>query len=66
MDFSFGAGVKKKRTEHGLSQQKLADACWVSQACIASIESGARIPSFPLAYKIAEALGTTIDELIKG
>lgn len=61
--------VKKRETlisqriKKGFTQQKLADAVGCKIRHIASLESGEKNPSLELAKKIAEVLGSTIDEL---
>ena len=59
----FGANVKMKRLEKKLSQEQLAEAAGVSQGAIWKIESGNGLPSLPIAFQIADALDTTVDEL---
>jgi putative transcriptional regulator len=59
----FGANVKTKRLEKKLSQEQLAEAAGVSQGAIWKIESGNGLPSLSIAFRIADALDTTVDEL---
>lgn len=49
--------LKKARAEAQLSQAALADQIGVSQAAIASFESGEKRPSPETAEKLAAALG---------
>ena len=63
MALSTGGRVAAARSEKGLSQKALADACNVSQVCIARVESGTLTPSLAIALAIAKALGTTVDAL---
>jgi putative transcriptional regulator len=59
----FGANVKTKRLQKKLSQEQLAEAAGVSQGAIWKIESGNGLPSLSIAFRIADALDTTVDEL---
>lgn len=53
------------RRNRGLSQLQLAKMCGVTQQFIQRIEKGKVTPSIKSAMKIAEALGVTVDELIR-
>ena len=48
-----------------LSQAQLAKKCNVTQQFIQQIENGKRTPSLKVAERIAQALGVTVDDLIK-
>lgn len=48
--------MKRKRTEHDLSQSKLARLVGVDQSTINHIEQGRRNPSFELLLKICDVL----------
>ena len=48
-----------------LSQAQLAAKCNVTQQFIQQIENGKRTPSLRTAKRIAQALGVTVDDLIK-
>jgi len=71
-----GALVRLKRTEHGWSQKELADrlantaAGWfgpeATQSTVARIEGATRPIRVNELYPLAEALGTTVDELLPG
>ena len=52
-----------QRNKKGFTQKKLANAVGCKIRHIASLESGEKNPSLELAKKIAEVLGSTIDEL---
>lgn len=49
------------RAEHGWSQGDLADRLEVSRQSVNAIETGRYDPSLPLAFRIAELFGTTIE-----
>ena len=55
--------LKSLREQHGLSQQKLADALGVSRQTIISIEKGRYDPSLPLAFQMATQFDCTIEDL---
>lgn len=61
---SVGDRIKRLREARDLSQEQLANLVDVSQSKISHCETGARGVSFPLAVKIANALGVGIDELV--
>ena len=48
--------------QNGMTQQALADAVGVTRQTIISVESGRYAPSLLLAFKIAAALKTPIEE----
>ena len=55
--------VEAVRTNVGMSRQELADEVGVHYQTIGYIERGEYSPSLVLALRIAEALGTSIEEL---
>ncbi len=55
--------LKTLREQHGLSQQKLADALGVSRQTIISIEKGRYDPSLPLAFQMAAQFDCAIEDL---
>lgn len=58
-----GAGLRLARRARGLSQQQLAMMAGVSRQAISGVESGASAPSLRVAFKLASAMGMTIEEL---
>ena len=52
------------RRNQSLSQAELAAKCHITQQFIQQIENGKRMPSLPVAKRIADALSVTVDELI--
>lgn len=58
-----GKNIKKYRQRADLTQDKLAEKIGISLRYIQHIESGARIPTIPMLYKIAAALGKDIKNL---
>ena len=58
--------IRKLRFNHGeMTQQALADQVGVSRQTIIAIEAAKYSPSLELAFKIAEVLGVTLDELFQ-
>ena len=51
------------RARHGWSQQNLADRLDVSRQTVNSLETGRYDPSLPLAFRISEVFGLTIEEI---
>lgn len=58
--------IKKAREQKGITQQQLAEKIGTNQSVIAGFESGIKIPSLRVAKELSEALGVSIDELVKG
>jgi putative transcriptional regulator len=55
--------LKVLRAERDWSQGDLADALQVSRQSVNAIETGRYDPSLPLAFKIAELFGMTIEQI---
>ena len=55
--------IKEFRARYNLTQEELARKVNVRRETILYIEKGKYNPSLKLAYKIAKALNTTIEEL---
>ncbi|NYT40616.1 helix-turn-helix transcriptional regulator [Sphingomonas sp. R-74633] len=51
------------RAERSWSQQDLAERLEVSRQSVNAIETGRYDPSLPLAFKIADLFGLTIEEI---
>lgn len=62
-----GARIKKIRTNKGMSQAQVADACgWSGAPRLANYESGSRTLGPEDAVQLAKALGVTPSELMFG
>jgi CheY-like chemotaxis protein/DNA-binding XRE family transcriptional regulator len=59
----FGAAIKSERTRLGLSQESLAERADLHRTYITDIERGARNLSLETIYKLAGALGVSIETL---
>lgn len=55
--------LKDIREKNGLSQTELAAKAGVSTRHIAFIETGERKPSIDLAFKLADILGTSVEQI---
>ena len=53
--------IKAYRTEHGISQEALAEAMEVTRQTIISLEKEKYTASLNLAYKLAQYFNTTIE-----
>lgn len=55
--------INKLRKRLQISQEKLAELCNVSRQTINAIENNKYDPTLSLAFKLAENLNTTVDDL---
>lgn len=55
--------IRRLRGEHGLSQERLAEALDVSRQTINSIETERYTPSLPLAIALARHFGKSVEEV---
>ncbi len=63
MKITFKSRLKEFRARHDLTQEQLADKVGVRRETIGHIENNRYNPSLILAYKLARALNSTIEEL---
>ena len=59
-----GKRIKKIRKDKGITQQQLADYIDVDRTTLSHYESGVRLPSIYILWKIADIFDVSIDELI--
>lgn len=57
--------IRKIRLEKGLTQEKLAELCYVTKSTLSNYERGVSNPSYLQALKISEVLGVDIKEILK-
>lgn len=57
--------ISSRRTARNMSQEGLADASGVSRGAISKIEQCSSKPSLESAVKIANALGCTVNDLLR-
>ena len=55
--------IKEYRNKYNMTQENLADIVGVRRETIIFLEQGKYNPSLRLAYNVAKALGTNIDEI---
>lgn len=63
---AFAENLKRNREKRGLSQSELAKIADISQPTIVKYEKGIKVPNVITAVALAEKLGTTCEELVKG
>lgn len=61
-----GRFISEKRRETGMTQQSLADRLSVSFQAVSKWENGTAYPNVELLCDLAEALGVSVDELLRG
>lgn len=61
----FGSRVKELRSAHGWSLDQLAGASGVSRSMLSQIERNNANPTIAVAFRIAQALGMTLAELVE-
>ena len=59
-----GNRIRILRESKGISQQNLAAVCNFEKANLSRIEAGRTNPTISTLYKISQALGTTLTELV--
>ena len=58
--------VRRLRFDHGeMTQQQLADKAQVTRQTIIAIEACKYAPSLPLAFRIARAFNTTVEDVFQ-
>ncbi len=60
----FNKLLRDNRMEHGLTQQKFADALGIALRTYQCYETGSRMPSYPIIMKIADILDVSVDYLL--
>jgi len=60
---AMGLRLQEFRQRAGLSQEQLAKAARLPAGSLRNWEQGRRLPRLDAAYRLAKALGITIDEL---
>lgn len=61
----FGDNVKRLRLEHDWTQRELSEKVGLSAGFISSVERGKKYPEAAGMRRIAEAFGTTVEEMRK-
>ncbi|MFP5319589.1 MAG: helix-turn-helix domain-containing protein [Acidimicrobiia bacterium] len=60
---SWGRRLKARRSELGLTQERLAEICSIEQSTISRIERGQVCPRDNVKWRLAGALGQTVEQL---
>ena len=60
-----GQNLKRIREEKGMTQGDICRALDIDRGFISSIENGKRNPTLSTIKKIADAVGVSVDELLK-
>ena len=62
---TIGENIKRIRTDAGLTQTEVAERAGISQAYLSQIESDLRSMDVKAADKLAQALGVTLNDLMR-
>ena len=62
---NFALELRNRRLQAGYTQQELAEKAHISHVMVAKYESGVALPTIMVAKLLADAVGTTLDELVK-
>ena len=65
MNNDIGSNIKKLSSLKGISQKQLAELSELTEATISRYVKGTRVPTIDILTKIAKALDTTTEELMK-
>ncbi|GAB4589367.1 helix-turn-helix domain-containing protein [Nocardia sp. IFM 10818] len=63
---AFGANVRRRREEAGMTLEQLSTRSSVSRAMLSKVERGEKSPTIGVASKIAHALDASLSDLIGG
>lgn len=55
--------IKARRKRAALTQKELGERIGVAEATVCKYENGDRVPSLPVAKRMAAVFGCTVDEL---
>lgn len=59
-----GKKLRAFREAAGMTQQELAEKCYITNVMVCRMEDGTKDPSVAVLKKLAEVLGCTADELL--
>ena len=62
----FGSFVTELRRERGLTQKQLAEKLYVSNKAVSKWETGLGMPDISMLEPLAESLGVSVSELLRG
>ncbi|HKK80280.1 MAG TPA: helix-turn-helix transcriptional regulator [Phaeodactylibacter sp.] len=61
-----GKNIRESRNRKNIPAQELASSCDFEKSTIARLEAGNTNPTIFTLYKISEALGVKMEEIVKG
>ncbi|MCW5648253.1 MAG: helix-turn-helix transcriptional regulator [Ramlibacter sp.] len=61
---ALGLRIKELRSDHGLTQEELAERSGMFRTYMSRVESGAANPTLTMLYQIAGAFGLDVRELL--
>lgn len=61
-----GKNIRKARNRKNMSAQELAGKCDFEKSSVARLEAGNTNPTIFTLYKITQALGVKMDEIVEG
>lgn len=64
MSLLFAETLRSLRSEHGYSQQQLAEKIVVNRSTVAKWEAGSRLPDIEMIYRLANALNMDVNTLL--
>jgi transcriptional regulator with XRE-family HTH domain len=60
----FHEKVKETRVRRNMTQKQLADAAQIAVGSVSAYENGGELPPVDAAYRIASALGVSLNDMI--
>lgn len=60
---TFAQNIRTRRFLAGYTQKQLAEAAQIAVGSVSAYENGVKAPPVTAAYALAEALGTTLNEM---
>lgn len=63
---AFGDRIRRLRKKRGVTQVELADLVGVGRSYLSQVEHGKRDPGLRLIKALADGLGTTASDLLRG
>lgn len=63
---NIGENIRVRREKAGITQLELAEAACVTGAMISQIEGNIKAPSLPVAFRIADKFGCTVEDFRQG
>lgn len=62
---AFGKALREVRRKRGLSQLKVSTASDLDRAYVSELENGLKNPSLDTIFRLAEAIGVAVADLIR-